>query len=397
MAQLQKIIKVTQEQYNTLKNGGTVGSYKGIDSSFIYLVEEDENVIKLNGVEISSYYTEEQGQTVEIFDAGGEDPITLRVGAFANGATNLKFPGLGDWRETTINVPKKSGTIALTSDIPNPTLTKTTAKVVTDINAGSGSFTPTTKYLRKTTSNVTHADHTHSVTVGGTTNKNSGTGVTVLTGVDKDGTTTALTGVKVTAQPTVSLTANTNTATGRIKYVESISEEGPTLSGTTTFVTGYNNFSGGEGSFSGSRSTSGSGTSARRTLTLSHSHTAASLGTASTGTVSINEGSYTPTIKYLSASASGTAVGADGTATVLTGVKALGTVTVAPNEHTHTYSATSTSSPTGQASTLAAITGLTVNTTKADGDITYLESATHSHTGASVKTTEDVIKTVELN
>lgn len=41
MAQLEKIIKVTQEQYNTLQNGGTVGSYTGIDPSFIYLVENN--------------------------------------------------------------------------------------------------------------------------------------------------------------------------------------------------------------------------------------------------------------------------------------------------------------------------------------------------------------------
>lgn len=39
MAQLEKIIKVTQEQYDTLQEGGTVGSYTGIDPSFIYLVE----------------------------------------------------------------------------------------------------------------------------------------------------------------------------------------------------------------------------------------------------------------------------------------------------------------------------------------------------------------------
>jgi hypothetical protein len=43
MAQLQKIIKVTQEQYNTLKSGGTVGSYTGIDPNYIYLVEDDGN------------------------------------------------------------------------------------------------------------------------------------------------------------------------------------------------------------------------------------------------------------------------------------------------------------------------------------------------------------------
>lgn len=50
MAQLQKIIKVTQEQYNILKDGGTVGDYIGIDPNFIYLVEDtgtDANLIKI--------------------------------------------------------------------------------------------------------------------------------------------------------------------------------------------------------------------------------------------------------------------------------------------------------------------------------------------------------------
>lgn len=42
MAQLEKVIKVTQAQYNILKEGGTVGSYTGIDPNFIYLVEEDD-------------------------------------------------------------------------------------------------------------------------------------------------------------------------------------------------------------------------------------------------------------------------------------------------------------------------------------------------------------------
>ena len=50
----------------------------------------------------------------------------------------------------------------------------------------------------------------------------------------------------------------------------------------------------------------------------------------------------------------------------------------------------------GSYQTSASFNGLAANTTSATGDITYLESATHTHTGASVKTTEDVIKTVEI-
>ena len=41
MADLQKIVKVTQAQYDTLAGGGTVGSYTGLDDNYIYLVEDN--------------------------------------------------------------------------------------------------------------------------------------------------------------------------------------------------------------------------------------------------------------------------------------------------------------------------------------------------------------------
>ena len=414
-----------------------------------------------------------------------------------------------------------------------------TVSVVKSISGGSGNFTPTTKYLHKTTTNTAPNEHTHTVTVNGTSGKNSGTGVSVVTGVAggsgsltsnttstdgiayianvsggsavsattkymkfSAGTTpkssatpthtstntgtnsgtavTALTGVKVTTQPTISLTANGTTATGRIQYVESISSTAASLTGTKTFVTGYPNFSGGfltgtktfvtaaikSATTTGARSTAGTGTAARRTLTISTTtasadstgtvgFTAASLGTASTGTVGISGGTATQTLKYLSASASGTAVGADGTATVApsghnhaydkttgvtltagtapsinfntgtstdtpyistvsggsavsattkylhhshTGASASSTATVAPNEHTHSYgNSTALTTSKNSGSAVAAITGIVANTTKATGDITYIESATHTHTGASVSATETVIKEVETN
>jgi len=41
MANLQKIIKVTQAQYNTLASGGTVGDYTGLDENYLYLVKDE--------------------------------------------------------------------------------------------------------------------------------------------------------------------------------------------------------------------------------------------------------------------------------------------------------------------------------------------------------------------
>lgn len=50
----------------------------------------------------------------------------------------------------------------------------------------------------------------------------SGDSVTALTGLGTPSTDTFLKGVKVTTQPTVTLTANESTATGRLKYVEDV-------------------------------------------------------------------------------------------------------------------------------------------------------------------------------
>lgn len=38
---LQKVIKLTQSQYNTLANGGTVGDFTGLNDNYLYLIQED--------------------------------------------------------------------------------------------------------------------------------------------------------------------------------------------------------------------------------------------------------------------------------------------------------------------------------------------------------------------
>ena len=42
MANLQKVVKLTQAQYDTLASGGTVGDYTGLDENYIYLVENND-------------------------------------------------------------------------------------------------------------------------------------------------------------------------------------------------------------------------------------------------------------------------------------------------------------------------------------------------------------------
>lgn len=47
MANLDKVIKLTQTQYDTLKNGGTVGEYTGLNDNYLYLVQSEENYVDL--------------------------------------------------------------------------------------------------------------------------------------------------------------------------------------------------------------------------------------------------------------------------------------------------------------------------------------------------------------
>lgn len=67
MANLQKIIKVTQEQYDILASGGTVGEYTGLDENYIYLVQDNGQSI----IDITNGITATHKQIVE------NDPSTL--------------------------------------------------------------------------------------------------------------------------------------------------------------------------------------------------------------------------------------------------------------------------------------------------------------------------------
>lgn len=215
------------------------------------------------------------------------------------------------------------------------------------------------------TSDVAPAAHTHSYgsSTALTTSSNSGTAIT------------ALTGVKVTTQPTITLTADTSNATGRIKYVEAqgtftagtTPKSSASFSGTATtaLVTGgttkYMKFSAGttpksSASFTGTKSTAvvTSGT----VVHLEHTHTATTEGTTASAV---------------------TAVAANGTAAALTGVKATSTANVAPSGHTHSYgSSTALTTGNNSGSAVAAVTAINGGSIS---PTTYYIA--HGHTGAS--------------
>ena len=262
--------------------------------------------------------------------------------------------------------------------------------------------------------------HVHEVVVQGTTGTNSGTTVTALTGVKVSASSSAAPGGhkhnydKTTG---VSLTANTSTATDRIKYVESISGSKPTLGGTTTFVTGVTEGSGHLESYdaetdgnkitndgtrikyvdsigTGSVSGTGAGSAAPQghthtynTYSLSGSNSShskkymkATTTPASTGTVGISGGSGSLTsdttatngIKYVQ-EISNTAASASGTAKA------------GSETHTHTYDKA---------------TGISLGSNDtASGGTQYIQDVTHSPaslTGTKTFNT-DAIKSVTLS
>ena len=98
-----------------------------------------------------------------------------------------------------------------------------------------------------TTANAAPNAHTHNVVVQGTTAAESQTAVAAATAIGVKSSSSAAPGGhahnydKATG---ITLTANASTATGRIKYVESITDTPPSLGGTTTFITGVNGGSG---------------------------------------------------------------------------------------------------------------------------------------------------------
>ena len=286
MANLKNVIYISNTDYETLVTTGTVtigGVELTYDPDNLYITPDDEGSYVLNASTTSSTGAipfVESGTTKYLHTG----TTTVLTGVAANGTA------------TVLKGVKASGT------------------------AKAGSET-----------------HTHSVTTGGSVSLGSSTtaegGIKYL---EAQGT---ITGASYTPAGSVTLTANAQTADGRIKYVESItggsasgtgsgsaapnehthsyntySLSGSNASGTKKYmkftagttppssanpshtstasgvnggsavaaVTGYPSFNGGSGSFSATRETSGTGDSARRTLIFAHAHTAATLGTPNT-------------------------------------------------------------------------------------------------------------------
>ena len=105
--------------------------------------------------------------------------------------------------------------VNLTDTVKNVTLNKQTDTVI----GTDATFTITQPTIALATDSTSGTGKVQVVT-GITSASASGDSVTALTGLGTPTTSNVLTGVKVTAQPSVTLTANTSSATGRITYVQ---------------------------------------------------------------------------------------------------------------------------------------------------------------------------------
>lgn len=179
--------------------------------------------------------------------------------------------------------------------------TKTFVTGYGSFSGGSGAFTPTTRYMKVTTTDTSASDkgtvtlsggsctgtfNTDAIkSIGGTKNygfASSPSNVMYSPSVDANG---VLSWSVINA---ATQDAHTGTAAG----TASVSYTAPTLGGTTSFLT--------TAVKSATLSASTTSTDGPKYIQeATHSHTGASLGTASTGTVSIEGGSYTATIKYM--------------------------------------------------------------------------------------------------
>lgn len=200
------------------------------------------------------------------------------------------------------------------------------------------------------------------VVTGITSASASGDAVTALTGLGTPSTDTFLKGVKVTAQPTVSLTANTATATGRITYVQA--------QGTATTTKLSGTASGGAVSASGDSVTAitGLGTPTTESAVKSVTPTTKKLATSSVTGV---QSTTTTASKATAGTAQTTATGAGTASTTNTdwlkgvsvsnGVLTIGAATM-NTQSTPQYTFSDVTVPIKAASATTVATGATTTT-----------------------------------
>ena len=141
MANLEKIIKVTQEQYDILASGGKVGDYVGLQDNYVYMIEDTNEYITTAGGTIDGPLTiapKTAGSPLTLHYANDEDYF---LSIYPNPTDNTNIYTIDVENNAagavSLSLPQKSGTLALTSDIPTVSLTTTAGSEAITVNSDS--------------------------------------------------------------------------------------------------------------------------------------------------------------------------------------------------------------------------------------------------------------------
>ena len=122
MANLEKIIKVTQEQYDILASGGKVGDYVGLQDNYVYMIEDTNEYVTTAGGTIDGPLTiaPKTVETPLTLHYDNDNEYFLRIYPNPTDNTNIYTIDVENYAAgmVALSLPSKSGTFALTSDIP---------------------------------------------------------------------------------------------------------------------------------------------------------------------------------------------------------------------------------------------------------------------------------------
>lgn len=219
---LEELPTASASAYTTYKNDLVLVPQSRIGENNNY----DEYVIQRNGTEGSYTYRWEKIGSTEVDLSNYVQKGTYTTAAAsgntgAGGADTISVSITGEYAtgSTVINYDKVSSISDHTIAAHSHTVNKTTASITFVTGVGAEGT----------------VDAITGVAANGTTNAVTSVSINATTPVAKEG-------IK-----SVGLTASTTTTTGdgAVQYLEAISGSAPALTGTTVFVTGYPNFSGG--------------------------------------------------------------------------------------------------------------------------------------------------------